>query len=335
MIPVIVMAALLCLVQPQPSSGQIGRGFPIGVSTIQVDPASDVTQGVRAMVWRPIQKALAPATLFDIARLVCPATPGVADCFRDLGQPTGLPGDVVLSAGQLDALSRIRLEAGLGGDALDTRQPLVVMAGSIGSRGAEFIELAQRLARRGMVTAIVIPPLHTRRPQFSPAEAAAAHAGLTRAIATLAADRGVDPARLALAAWSFGGVAAALEAMNAPAVRGLLSLDSAMRYQYGVDLIRSSPSFRPTAYHGRLLSFVAGRSNPVPQSDSVIESLTNAQVESVVVPELRHGDFSDLYAALPMRVVQATNAALENGRARMLGQAADFLERVLTSPPAP
>jgi hypothetical protein len=331
----LVMAAVLGFVEPQALSGQRSQGFSVGVSTIQIDPSTEVTQSVRVLLWRPIREPLAPATLLDLAHLVCPAATGVADCFRDLAQPTGLPGDVVLSSSQLDALSRIRLDAGIGGAAIKVRQPLVVFAGSIGSRGAEFMELAQLLASRGIVTAIVIPPFQARRPEFSAAEAESAHTRLKRAIASLVADRGVDPARLALAAWSFGGVPAALEAMNNPAVRGLLSLDSAIRYQYGVDLIRSSPAYRPQAYHGRVLSLVAGRTNPVPQSDRVMESLTNARIDSVVLAELRHGDFSDLYAAVPMRVVQPTDAALEKGRAGMLRLSVDFLERVLKPTSAP
>ena len=261
--------------------------------------------------------------------MVCPSAAGLADCFRDLAQPSGLPDDLVLSAAQLEALSREPLGAALGGNPGGGSRPLVVLAGSIGSRGGEFIELSRRLARRGIVAATLLPAVRDSRPAFTPEEAAAAHAGLQRAIAALTADAGVDGRRLALVAWSFGGVPAALEAMTNPDIRALVSLDSAIRYQYGVDLIRSSAAFRPSAYRGRVLSLAAGTRNAVSQSDAVIDAFTNARLERVIAAGLRHGDFSDLYSALPMRVAGLPDRELDRRREEMLDLVVGFLQRAL------
>jgi hypothetical protein len=307
---------------------------PIGISVIQVDPAVDETLGVRMAVWQPVERQGTPATLGDLSRLVCPGTDNVGDCFRDLRQPTGLQDNVSLTSVQLDALSRVGLEAGIGSVRVNRRLPTVVLTGSIRSRSAEFIELAQAVAKRGIVAAIVIPPFEPARPEFSLTEAEMSHARLSRSIARLANDGILDPARVALTAWSFGGVPAMLEAMSNPSVRAVVSLDSAVRYKYGVELIRSARAYRPLAFRGSLLSLVAGEDNPVEKSDVVLQALANATVRSVTVQGLRHGDFSDLYAALPMRVSTMPETREQERlrrRSDMLRLAVDFLEVNLLS----
>ena len=326
----ISLVAVVCTFALQPSSATTHAvALPVGVFMARIDPTPDVTQGVRALVWRPIKERRAPMTVGDLSRLVCPGVQGVAECFRDLGEPTGLPGDPVLSSTQLDALSRERLSAGVGGVAMEAKLPLVVMRGSLVSRGGEFIELAQLLASRGIVAAVVIPPLRSEPPAFTSTEVEAALAGLKRVVSVITNGSGVDGGRLGLVAWSFGGVPALLEATSNASVRVLVSLDSAMRYQYGVDLIRSSAAFEPGAYRGRLVSLVAGRTNAVPTSDVVLRVLSNAHVETRIVDGFRHGDFSDLYAALPSRLVLSADRDLRRRREEVLIQIARLLESSL------
>jgi len=299
-------------VQPSPS-------HPVGFTVINIDPG-----GSRALVWRPVVAAGPVMTVSQLAQAACPDRPAVVDCFPDLAGPTGLPDNARLSSAELAAVARERLQASPGGTPVG-RLPLIVLTGAIASRGGEFAVLAETLANRaGVVVAVITASTRATPPKFTPAETAEAYEVLSRAIEALSRDSGVDATRVAIGAWSFGGVPAALTAMNSLRVRALVSLDSAIRYQYGVELIRSSPDYRPAAFSGRVLSLVAGVANPVPTDEGVLRAMTNARVETQVVTGLRHGDFSDQYLLLPLRGRPATDTASFPVRRE------DMVRRILT-----
>lgn len=313
----------------------------VGLTIVPHDPASSDGRGYRSLVWRPVQADLEPVTFEMFARALCPSHSDrplaalVDACFPNLAAAVQArpPG-----AGP-EALARIggqRLHAGWGGTPLATPRPVMVMAGSLSSSGGEFISVAEAVASHGYVVAAVVPPSRADRPAFSAAEAERARHALAAALSSFSGDSGVDTSQVVLAAWSFGGVPATIEALGNPRVQALISLDSAVRYQYGSDLIRSAPGYRPDAFRGSALMISAGVENSVGKDDSVLVALSQRRIERYVAEGLAHADFSDQYGALPALLSPRAERTLFHERyARLLARIVTFLERATVSGAGP
>lgn len=331
---VLALASASLAVQPATWSGPPAGPHAVGLWIVPHESAPPDAVGYRALVWRPVTRAGEPMTVDAFARAICSSAAATAAeitfarCFPALAatieeqHPRTAAADLMRIGGQ-------RLYAGRGGTPLSPARPLIVIAGSISSSGGDFISVAELLASHGFVVAAIVPPARTERPGFTQESAEGTRRAIERTIATLASDSGIDASRLVLAAWSFGGVPVMLEAMRNPSVRAVISLDSAIRYEYGSALIRSAPGYRPAAFRGELLSIIAGIDNSVAKDDQVLAALAAARVETYVAAGMSHAHFSDQYGALPALVLpDAERTLLHQHTGRLLARLVEFLARV-------
>ncbi len=111
-------------------------------------------------------------------------------------------------------------------------------------------------------------------------------------LADARAARGPQP--VVLVAWSLGGVAAARIGAAQDEVRGLVSLDAALAYAYGEEVLKAM-GFRPATLRVPLLLLEAGRAGPVAGSRWVGDSAGSARRLRARVPGIPHAGFADPY----------------------------------------
>ena len=156
-----------------------------------------------------------------------------------------------------------------------------------------------------MIVAEVIPPAGDPG-GFDAAALARSRARLDRVRALMSARSDVDPDRTAIVAWSFGGVPAALAGCRA--ARAVVSLDSALRYRYGADLLRAA-RFDASPCTADLLSIAAGIGNSVPTDEGFVDAWPIDHRQQRTAAGVAHGDFSDRHGALPAATGPADAAA--------------------------
>lgn len=306
----VAVVAAVTAAAAQPSTGRrtwagtVPGPYAVGLTVLDGDRDTGAHAISRALVWRPIQAARDPITFEMFAHAVCPPaiartpTALVVECFPNLA--SGLKGDRQdVDAAAVARVASERLHAGFGGAPLPSRRAVVVIAGALSGTGGEFISLAETLASHGFLVAAVAAAAPAGPRTRTLAEAERTQLAIAQMLSRLSDDAGADTSRVALAAWSFGGVPIVLEAFANPRVQALVSLDSAMRYEYGSDLIRAAPGYAPARFRGRVLHVTAGVDNTVAKDDRVLEALGQARVERHVADGLSHADFSDHYGALP------------------------------------
>lgn len=167
------------------------------------------------------------------------------------------------------------------------RRPSVLAAGSIASRGGEFAALAEALASHGIVTAEVEPDGSAPAPAFDVTAVRRGVDRLRRARTLLNRDPGIDATRSGVVVWSFGGVPGALTGCRES--RAIVSLDSALRYRYGTDLLHTQ-GFDASACSADLMAIDAGVANTVPTDDAFVAAWPASRVERRVGHGLAHGD---------------------------------------------
>lgn len=243
----------------------------------------------RLFVWRPITRAGSPLTLGAFAEIVCPGhAEDLVECFPNLGAGAG-------ANATSSALRHLELRASPGGRPERGRHRLVLILGSLDSRGSELLGVAEALASQGHVVAEVVPAPQAvdRRIDVRTAEHTADLAAL--AVARLEDAGGVDTSRIGIVAWSFGGVPAVIRAARDPRVVALVSFDSALRYAYGTTLLGAA-GIAPARVRARVYSVAAGAQNPVAKDERFIDALPHV-VPRTVGTGLRHADFCDQYGA--------------------------------------
>lgn len=297
-------------------------GATPGLDPVGVTSLADAGR-VAAIVWRPVLSALPPIALGDLARLACPepaTEPAASVVERCLGTALG-------------PAAAHRLYAGAGGRPVAARLPVVLLYGSLNGKGIELTGLAETLASHGYLVAAIAAPAAAGVRAFDEASVRAARGAVRSTLDALRRDPGVDLTRVALVAWSFGGVPMTLEALADPSVRALVSLDSALRYQYGADLIRASAGDRLAAFRGALLSLSAGVDNTVSKDERLIDGLVNATVTRQVAQDMSHADFADAHGAMgALTKPAAEQMAFRQRYGRTVTQIVAWLREVL--PPA-
>lgn len=208
--------------------------------------------------------------------------------------------DTSFAESDLQAVRRSGVRARLEARPADGRHPLILLLPGLNSPAWLFVDLAEALAAAGYVVAAIpsFGPADSIRLGFDTLAVASQLADLRLALARTAGLAQVDSTRVALGAWSTGGVSTLLHAAREGGVAALLSLDAAAGYRYGVDLL-GEMGFRPGQVHAPLLHFSAGVTGqrPVPRSSAVFVSMGEGLVWQLDVARFRHADFTAIYGS--------------------------------------
>jgi|CXWL01.1.fsa_nt_gi pimeloyl-ACP methyl ester carboxylesterase len=323
------------------ASGSVGATsavYPVGFTMAGITGGeADNQSRYRAFIWRPIRKLVDPITLAEFSQNACGSTGDDAArqalrlCFPDLvlNVEKATPEDG--SPAALSEIARRVLVPGPGGTAISSRLPLVVLLGALSNPGGDFSGLADGIARRGYVVVAMVPAPGRERKAINTSEAEQASLALDATLVMLARDQGVDVERTALIGWSFGGIPMMLAAARSRGIRSIVSLDSAIRYQYGVDLLRPLLGEGFGGFHGAVLSMSAGVDNSVAKSDSLLERL-GVRVERLQAEGFRHADFSDQHGGFPAQLSSASERERFQRRyAQLVSTIVEFLERTLSA----
>ncbi len=308
--------------QPAASVRTASSGLAMGPYAVGFSVLALPGEAGRLFVWRPIARAGAPLTLGAFADAVCPGhADDLAACFPNVADSTG-------AQGRSSALRRMELRASLGG-APQGRPRVVLLMGSVDSRGGELLGVAEALASHGLVVAEVLPPPQAGRRAFDLRTADDAADRAAVALAGLEAGGGVDTSRVGIVAWSFGGVPAVISAARDGRVVALVSFDSALRYAYGTGLVAAA-NVAPERVRARVYSVAAGTENSVVKDERLIDALPGVDARTIG-NALSHADFCDHYGAW------ATHADGRDSRERFHARyrtavepALTFLRRALT-----
>jgi hypothetical protein len=172
--------------------------------------------------------------------------------------------------------------------------PLVLFETGMNAPAYLYIHLAEELASRGYAV-VAIPSFGIPPDSLLPFD--------TRGIAVKASDLEsalyaakrlsfVDSTRVALAAWSVGGVSMGIVADRHPEIRALLSLDSALGYLYGAALFDSlSPA---GTFSIPLLHLTGSRNQGVAKADWFFQRLTASPGFKAVIRDMSHAQFTSI-----------------------------------------
>jgi hypothetical protein len=223
---------------------------------------------VQMLVWYPARAGGSPMTFGALVDAACvpegqPLRP-VADCrarwLRDLLEyrPTARVDERVFT---------LPTRAALNADRIRARFPVVVFDGGLRSDALSYFSLAEYLASHGIV-AISVPSTPVAPEPSLTFDVVGVRRKARIVRAALDASRewpDVDPARAVVAAWSVDGVSTVIAAIDDPRIRGVLSLDGGVGYDYGLPLVREVVSTRRTAAPALHISGKAP--NPFPVTD--------------------------------------------------------------------
>lgn len=146
------------------------------------------------------------------------------------------------------------------------------------------------LATHGYVTAAFATKAPAR---FEQASVDVQLAEISTMVRRLRQRRDVDDHKIALAAWSFGGVAMMLAAQQDQRIRALLSFDAAIGYDYGFRLLTEHPAFDAKKTERAALWHVADSfsTRVVAKEFRYLRHLHRGRVVLRELPALKHAEF--------------------------------------------
>jgi dienelactone hydrolase len=175
------------------------------------------------------------------------------------------------------------------------RHPVVVFDGGLTSDALSYVVLAELLASRGFVS-VSLPslPLRRNRPLAFDLEGVESKAAdVSFALAQLGRLGWVDDERVAVAAWSVGGVSSSLAALRSEHVRAVVSLDGGLGYDYGGALLVQAREPRPGGRSVPLLHLTGTAPNPypVPKDTAALARWPSPHVYIGEVTGINHSHF--------------------------------------------
>jgi hypothetical protein len=324
------VGVLLLAVSPSPDLATLAQldfgPYAVGVRAIRAldttrtwpaanDPSGERGRPVHITLWYPAAgHERRPLSVEDYVLLdwAGESEPGLIEAERDRALiaarrafEEGL--DAPLTEQQWQKARAVPGAARLDAAPLVGRRALLLFETGFNGRSYFHVPLVEILASNGYVVASLASfgRSETERLGFDLAGVRAQVGDLKVALRVLGARPEVDPARVALLAWSAGGVSQALLRLETPAAfRAAVSLDSGTGYAYGADLLRQAGGYDPERLTVPFLQLDAGEASAVPKDDSFHRAHGRALAERAELPGLRHGDL-----ALPFGVGRA--AALE------------------------
>jgi dienelactone hydrolase len=189
----------------------------------------------------------------------------------------------------------------------------VILTTGMNAPAYAHVTLAERLAGRGYL--VVAAPTGgfagRARLAFDSAGVASHVSDLRSVVAAVRRWPDVDSARVAIAAWSVGGVGAAVVAEEVGA-RALVSLDAATSYAYGVEYLTR---LTPSTWRSRVpyLDLRGTVESQVPHSEGFAERRCGAPTVRAVVDGVAHRHFVSLWGSLSTEPPTAERAAMLAG----------------------
>jgi dienelactone hydrolase len=200
-----------------------------------------------------------------------------------------------LAPAAIDSLFDSPLYAQASPPALDSPEPLVLVAQGNGGDVFDQVILCEYLASQGFVVATTPSP--TLRVPLESEDQVGAVAelqadDLAKALAPVAAAVPVDTLRLGVVGHSFGARAGLLLAMRDPRVRILISLDGGIGTATAVDAFRQAPSFRAEAQIPPLLHVYETLDAFMTPDFALLDSLDTEELVLEPTTDMHHVHFT-------------------------------------------
>jgi len=176
------------------------------------------------------------------------------------------------------------------------RYHLVLLGNGLGPPFFIHWALGEYLAGRGYTVAALGGAICEEPRQLDLSGVAAISRDMNVVVKKLTALSDVDPARIGLVGWSVGGLAQAFMAVTNTNVRALVSLDGAMGYEYGRQLLDSATWIEQTHFTTPF-AHLTGDATPqrvVAKSFAFYDSITRGPAYLLHFRPLSHAQFTSL-----------------------------------------
>jgi dienelactone hydrolase len=189
---------------------------------------------------------------------------------------------------------------------LTTRVPLVLIAPSTGlSSPVGNAILAEYLASHGYVVASSPAiGLNERQLSFNALGSITQMQDLQFIISNVRSFPSVDPDKLAIIGFSFGGLAGSLMTMHNGDVDAFVSLETAAANKFGYSILFQNPIYRPRQLRVPVLHFTAQETNES-TDDSFLRTIKYAPLTTIKIKGMTPPDFSSLSMITPLVAVPA------------------------------
>jgi dienelactone hydrolase len=186
-------------------------------------------------------------------------------------------------------------------DPAKDRFPLVLIAPSSGlSSPVSSVVLAEFLASHGYVVASSpAMGLNSRRIRFNSIGVMTQLQDLQFLIANLNSFPAVDPNKLAVIGFSFGGLSSSLLTMYNGDIDAFVSLDTAAGNKFGYSILFQNPLYDPPLLRVPVLHLTAQEINP-DSNDAFLKAIKYAPLTVVKLKGMTPGDFSSFTMITPL-----------------------------------
>jgi hypothetical protein len=299
-LPVLIVFLLGCGgPPPQPAAGAGFRILDLPDFTRRfITDTGDIARPLHAFMWYPAETGTGDSISYR-DYILYPGgngTPGSTDATDRLARTLAAElGDTVEGA----AFDRV-LERAAGARRNASPRagqfPVLLLEAGLNAPAFLYVDLAERLSPRG-VRVITLPSFGSgsQRPLgFDTTGFATQRDDLRHAIRTL--DPLIADAGVVIGGWSVGALSAALAAFDSN-VRGVISLDGALGYDYGIGFSQIL-GLKPACLALPFLHLTGTRPSRfrVPKSRTFFEGLPGGNAWWATIPGLSHGDFTSYYS---------------------------------------
>lgn len=274
------------------------RTFPTDTST-KLDADGAAARPIQISIWYPAEGGSGNPILTIRDYLSVAASEIDFEATGSEGQKAALAKAIaaIVEAG----VPRSRLEWSLKRRTLATRDPdslpgpfpLVVYSPGLGADAFQNLVACEYLASHGFVVA-AIPSLGTRTREVT-ASATEIETGvrdLEVVLDQISSFADVDPGRIGVIGYSWGGLVVAFLAMHRADIDAVATLDGSLMVKHHYELARSSPGYDLSKLKQPILLFVANAREWKARTLEFFEALHGADVRLVRFNDLFHGDFS-------------------------------------------
>jgi pimeloyl-ACP methyl ester carboxylesterase len=181
------------------------------------------------------------------------------------------------------------------------RSPLVIVVGGTNGSNAFFTSLAEYLTAQGMIVATLSSFGNNDTTACGYDIDCVQHQvrDLSKVVDHFKQKEWIDDDRISMIAWSFGGLSAWAYAQREKDIQKLVSFDSALGYEYGVNLMKNNRLFDLQNSNVAILHFQSLKSGKkTPQDASFLNALPTHMKSIVRSRKLLHAQFTSLYGVI-------------------------------------
>lgn len=211
--------------------------------------------------------------------------------------------------------------------------PMVIISGATNGSPFYFATLGEALATSGFVVVAIssLAENDTSTCSYDTKCLLNQVDDMHKVVEYMKGENYVDTTRISALAWSFGGLSAVLYQQKFNQLKALVSIDAAIGYKYGKELMESSNLFDVENFSIPVLHFQSIRSGEkIPQDLSFFEQITSKRKNVIRNNSLLHADFTSIYGDVLRYGKDIKDNDFNKNQQDVIGQVIAFLKMELS-----